>query len=103
MKSVLKKTKAVGTFTHTSTFATTNVIIECVKENVIFRKIANPPNTRWSGYYDNLASVLHLKKPLQNLAAQNENWTEFSFTAAEWKLIDGAVRLLKPVRTTVKA
>ena len=45
MKSVLKKTKAVGTFTHTSTFATTNVIIECVKENVIFRKIANPPNT----------------------------------------------------------
>ena len=50
MKSVLKKTKAVGTFTHTSTVATTNVRIECVKENVTLRKISNPPNTGWSGW-----------------------------------------------------
>ena len=76
---------------------------ECVKENIKFRKIANPPNTRWSGYHDNLVSVLHLKKALQNLAASNENWAEHSFTASEWKLIDGAVQLLKPVRDTIKA
>ena len=103
MKAVLKRTKALGTFTHASTVATTNLKRECVKENVHFRKIANPPNTRWSGYHDNLSSVLHLKKPLQNLAAGNEDWAEHSFSASEWKLIDGAVKLLKPVRNTVKA
>ncbi len=72
MKTVLKKTKAVGTFTHNSTVATTDLKHESKKQNVSFRKIANPPNTRCSGYHDNLASVLPLKKRLQNLAASNE-------------------------------
>ena len=76
---------------------------EAAKENVPFRKIANPPNTRWSGRLENLKSVLHLKKPLQNLAATNENWADHSLTASEWKLVEGAVVLLKPVKDTIKA
>ena len=103
MKSVLKKSKAIGTFTHTSTVATTDLKRECIKENIKFRKIANPPDTRWSGCYDNLVSVLHLRKPLQNLTASNENWDEHKLTAGEWRLLEGAVKLLKPVRDSIKA
>ena len=78
---MLKKTKALGKFTHESTVATDELKKEAIKENIPFRKIANPPNTRWSGRLENLKSVLHLKKPLQNLAATNENWADHSLTA----------------------
>ena len=103
MKSVLKKTKSIGTFTHTSTVATDDLKRECAKEKIKFKKVANPPSTRWSGCFDNLVSVLHLKKPLQNLTASNENWEGHTLTAAEWRLVEGSVKLLKPVRDTIKA
>ena len=102
MNGVLIKTKALGKFTHKSTVATNMLQKEAIKENVKFRKIANPPNTRWSGKFDNLASVLHLKKPLMNLMAGQDDWTEHELSAGDWKLIEGAVTLLKPVRDTVK-
>lgn len=103
MTAVLKKTKALGKFTHESTVATDELKKEAIKENIPFRKIANPPNTRWSGRLENLKSVLHLKKSLQNLAATNENWADHSLTASEWKLVEGAVVLLQPVKDTIKA
>ena len=103
MKAVLKKTKAIGTFTHTSTVATTELKREAAKEKIKFRKIANPPTTRWTGKHENLKSILYLKKPLQSLAASNESWVEHSLTAADWKLVEGAVVLLQPVRDTIKA
>ena len=102
MKRVLKNTKAMGKFTHKSTVAMNELKKETEKENISFRKIKNPPSTRWSGYYDNLSSVLYLKNPLQNLAAKNENWSEHTLSAGEWKLVEGAVKLLKPVRDTIK-
>ena len=64
-------------------------------KRIKFRKIANPPNT-------NLNSVLHLKKPLQSLAASNDNWSDHALTAGQWKLVEGAVKMLKPVRDTIK-
>ena len=74
MTNVLKKSKAIVNFTHESKESTNELKREAAKEKVPFRKIANPPNTRWSGRLENLKSVLHLKKPLQNLAATNANW-----------------------------
>ena len=102
MQAVLKKTKAMGKFTHQSTVANTELKKEAEKEGIKFRKIAKPPNTRWSGRYTNLNSVLHLKKPLQSLAASNENWSDHALTAGQWKLVEGAVKMLKPVRDTIK-
>ena len=102
MQVVLKKTKAIVKFSHQSTVATTELKKEAEKEGIKFRKIANPPNTRWSGRYSNLSSVLHLKKPLQSLAASNENWSDHALSAAQWKLVEGAVLMLKPVRDTIK-
>ena len=62
MKAVVKKTKAIGKYTHKSTEANKALKREAKKENINFRKFVIPPNTRWSGYHDNLASVLYLKK-----------------------------------------
>ena len=75
---------------------------EAEKEGIKYRKIAKPPNTRWSGRYSNLSSVLHLQKPLQSLAASNEIWSDHALTAAQWKLVEGAVLMLKTVRDTIK-
>ena len=102
MQAVLTITKAMGKFTHQSTVATAELKKEAEKEGIKFRKIANPPNTRWSGRYSNLKSVLHLKKPLLTLAATYENWSEHALTAAQWKLVEGAVKMLKPVKDTIK-
>ena len=103
MKVVLTKSRGLSTFTHKSTVATAELKRAAKKENVRFRKLANPPNTRWSGQHDLLASVLHLKKPLQHLTSSNENWTNHALSPGEWKLLEGAVTLLKPVKDTIKA
>ena len=44
-----------------------------------------------------------MKKPLMKLIANNDDWSEHELNASDWKLIEGAVELLKPVRDTVKA
>ena len=62
----------------------------------------NPPETRWSGRYDNLVSVLYLKKALKNLFKDNKSWAEYSLSRTEWKLIEGAVKCLKPVKLMIK-
>ena len=103
MKSVTKKCKAIGKFTHKSTEANKALVREAMKEGIKFKKVVNPPNTRWSGYHDNLASVLHLKKAIMNLTANNDAWAEHELSVSDWKLIEGAVTLLKPVRDSIKA
>ena len=102
MQAVVIKTKALGKFTHKSTVANEALKNEAKKENVRFKQLVNPPNTRWSGYHDNLASVLYMKKPLMNLMASQDALAEHELSAGDWKLIEGAVQLLKPVRCTIK-
>ena len=102
MKIVIGKTKAIGKFTHESTVATNELKKEAEKAGVKFKKISNPPTTRWSGYYMNLKSVYDLRKPLQSLAPSNERWSEYGLSVAQWKLVEGAVKLLKPVKDTIK-
>ena len=103
MSKVVKKCKAIGKFTHQSTEATKALRKQATKDKIVFKKVVNPPNTRWSGHFYNLSSVFHLKKPLTNLMASHDDWAEHELTAGDWKLIEGAVELLKPVRDTVKA
>ena len=98
MNKVVKKYKAIGKFTHQRTGASGMLKNEAIRENVIFRKVVNPPSTRWSGHFANLASVLHLKKPFTNLMASHDDWAEHELSVSDWKLVEGAVELLKPVR-----
>ena len=103
MDSVMKKCKAIGKFTHQSTVANEALKKEAKKENIKFKKVINPPNTRWSGHCANLESVLYLKKPITNLTSRNDSWAEHELSVSEWKLVEGAVKILKHVRDTVKA
>lgn len=103
MKMILKKTKKLAKFTHKSTVAARELKREAKKQDIPFRKIANPPNTRWSGRLKNLSSVQHLQKPLMTLTSTKENWHRHNITPWEWKLISGAVALLEPVKDTVLA
>ena len=68
---------------------------EAQNVNIPYRKLANPPRTRWNGKLNNYESVLHLKKPLQNLMSQNDNWHKYALILAEWKLPKDMVTLLK--------
>ena len=43
MKTILKKTKKLAKFTHKSTVAAKELKREAEKQNIPFRKIANPP------------------------------------------------------------
>ena len=88
VKVLLKKTRALAKFTKKSpTVAERELKREAEKENVPFRKLANPPNTRWSGKLKNLSSVLHLKKPLMRLISRANNWYKYALNPTEWKLL----------------
>ena len=76
---------------------------ECKRLNMKYKKVVNPPNTRWAGHHNCLASLLYLQQPLTNLMANNDAWEDFALTAAEWKLIEGTVEILKPIRDTILA
>ena len=103
MSNVLKKSKGLAKFTHQSNVALEELKKEASKEGVPFRKLKNPPDTRWSGRFDNMASVLHLKKPIKNLCDDSESWDEHSLSKNEWKQLEGAVQCLKPVKKMIKA
>ena len=103
MKTILRKTKKLAKFVHKSTVAARELKREAKKQHIPYRKIANPPNTRWSGRLKNLSSCQHLQKPLMHLTSTKENWHRHNITPSEWKLVSGAVALLEPVRDTVEA
>ena len=33
----------------------------------------------------------------------NDDWTDYELSVSDWRLVEGAVQLFKPVRDTVKA
>jgi hypothetical protein len=101
--NVLKKSRGMAKFTHQSNVALEELKKEAAKEGVPFRKLKNPPDTRWSGRYDNLVSVFHLRKPIKNLCEDNDAWAEHALSRSEWKLLEGAVKCLKPVKMMIKA
>jgi hypothetical protein len=50
-----------------------------------------------------MESVLNVKKSIQNLTSNEDGWLVHYFTPAEWKLMEGAVKLLVPFRDSIKA
>ena len=70
-----------------------------------FRKLKNPNATRWNSAYTNMSSVLHLKAPLQSLFEDDETntWPPLALSVPEWKLVSGAMTILKPFLLVTKA
>ena len=103
METVLKKCKDLAKFTHQSTVAQGDLEKAAKSENIEFRKLKNPGETRWSSQHDTMESVLHLKEAIKKLCDENDDWADKTIARSGWKLIEGAVEILKPIRDTIKA
>ena len=49
-----------------------------------------------------MESILFLKPALKNLMEKDSKWEQFSLNYREWKLLEGAVKLLKPFMIATK-
>ena len=106
MKNVLKKSKGVSKMTHQSTsVANQQLKDKCKEMGIKYKKLQNPNDTRWNSQLTNMESVLHLKTVIQVLCEEDETdtWSAHSLTLAEWKLMQGAVTVLKPFLVATKA
>ena len=74
----------------------------CKWKSVTFRKLKNMGETRWSGQYETMESVLYLKDAIRDLADESDEWSSRSLDRACWKLLEGCVVILKDFRDTVK-
>ena len=104
--AMLKKSKELAKRTHQSTSVANQFLKDmCKRKGVKFVKLKNPNETRWNSQLTNMESVLRLKGPLQELFEEDEGdtWKDVGFTAADWKLLAGAVTILKPFLLATKA
>ena len=74
MNEKCAKKKALTKFTNQSSVALDELKKEAAKEKIPFRKLKNPPETRWSGRFENLNSVLHLKRAIQTMCDEKCSW-----------------------------
>ena len=103
MSNVLNKSKALAAFTHKSNVGLQNLKSACKAKGKAFKKLKNPGDTRWNGKYTNMESILYLKDVLQSLFIEDEDlWGPFIFTGSDWKLLLGAVTVLKPFLVATK-
>ena len=72
------------------------------QNGIDFRKPQNPNKTRWDSQFDTMVSILHLKAAIEDLETSEPVWEEKALSRSEWKLLEGAVRLLKPFKETTK-
>lgn len=106
MRRLLKKCKDLAKMTHQSTSVANQQLKDKCKElGVKFTKLLNPCETRWNSYYDCGRSILRLKVVLQALFTDDESgvWSPHALSLSEWKLLQGAVQVLKPFWLTTKA
>ena len=102
MKHVLSKSKLIAKFTNQSPQAMEQLKKECKKRKIAFKKPKNSQETRWNSAYTCMESILYLKPVLKDLMEVDDKWLEFSLNFREWKLLEGAVKLLKPFLVATK-
>ena len=102
MKAVLDKCKAVAKFCHQSTCAMEQLRAAAKRKDVPFRKPQNPGKTRWDSQHDTMKSIFHLKPALEDLETTEVDWEDKALSKSDWKLLEGAIRLLESFRDTTK-
>ena len=102
MKAVLDKSKSIAAFTKQSPLAISQLRNKCKEAKIAYKKPINPGDTRWSSQYDNMNSILPLRDPITWLCNNIPEWEGRNLTASEWRLLSGAVEILKPVKETIK-
>ena len=102
MRNVLSKSKQIAKFTNQSPQAMEQLRKECRKKKIAFRKPKNSQETRWNSAFTCMESIFYLKPVLNDLMEVDDKWIEFSLQFREWKLLEGAVKLLKPFLVATK-
>ena len=102
MRGVLERCKAIAAFTNQSPLQSENLKKECEETSTQFKKPKQSQETRWNSKFFCMESILALKKPLKNLLEKDSKWEPFSLSFRDWKLLEGAVKILKPFMTTTK-
>ena len=67
MGNLLKNCKALATFTHQSPVAQAALEKVAKQENIPFRKLKDPGDTRWDSQNDTMVSLLHIKDVIKIL------------------------------------
>ena len=102
MTGVLSKAKNIAKFCHQSTVAMDELRDAAKKLKIEFRKPKNPNKTRWDSQYETMKSVLHLRSAIEDLENRKPEWEAKSLNRSEWKLMEGAVKLLEIFKETTK-
>ena len=96
METVLKKSKTLANYVRKSGPATQELKAACEELKITYTTLKNPQETRWNSQNTNLASLIKVKSALVKLANDDTSgdWATRGLTAAEWKLAEGAVKVL---------
>ena len=102
MRSVLAKCKEIAKFCHQSTVAMDQLRDTAKRCGVSFKKPKNPNKTRWDSQYETMCSIHHLKAAIEDLETTETDWEVKALTRSEWKLLEGALKVLHPFKETTK-
>ena len=72
------------------------------RKDVPFRKSQNPGKTRWDSQHVTMKSIFHIKPALEDLETTEVDWEDKALSKSDWKLLEGAIRLLESFRDTTK-
>ena len=77
----------------------------CNEMKIKYTTVKNPNKTRWNSVHTMLKSIIKVKPALIKLANDDPsgNWEKRVFSSAEWKMAEGAVKILEEVLLVTKA
>ena len=103
MRNVLNKCKSIARFCHQSTKGMEDLRAAATSKNIPFRKPQNPGQTRWDSQHETMKSIYHLKTAIEDLESrESADWEDKALTKTDWKLLEGATKLLESFRDTTK-
>jgi hypothetical protein len=105
MLELLEKSKSLAKLTHQSGPALRQLREACQKTGIKFTKLKNPNDTRWNSQHETMKSTLKLRPALDLLFSEDPDgfWGTKEISAAEWKLMQGAVEVLELALIVTKA
>lgn len=104
MADVLQKAKSIAKFSHKSSVALRVLQQTAKNRSLKFTKLKNPNETRWNSAWECMDSLLKNKVVLDIVfeEEEGEEWTSRKLSTAEWKLLAGAVEVLRFVQVVTK-
>ena len=105
MEEVLGKAKSIAKFSHQSSVALRTLKEAARNANLKFTKLKNPNVTRWNSAWQCMESLLKNKAVLDIVfeEEEGEEWTSRKLSSSEWKLLQGAVEVLRFVQVVTKS